>query len=140
MLVSGRWKPTSGVHEAQWAIVAAVPDDEGAEPRMALIPMHAGSIEESWHMAGMQGTATPLSLEVRARVRMEVATAARCARDVVDRALSLAGHRSFDCENPLQLLWRDGEVALRHLMMSYERSLDLYAQGLFGIASPNALR
>lgn len=73
-----------------------------------------------------------LDLHTRARIAMDVATAARHARDAVDRALSLNGSRSFADDNPLQRLWRDLEVATRHTMMSQDRNRDLYAQVLFG--------
>jgi 3-hydroxy-9,10-secoandrosta-1,3,5(10)-triene-9,17-dione monooxygenase len=77
-------------------------------------------------------TAKPLDLYIRARIRVDVATAARYARDAVDRALSLNGSRSFANDNPLQRFWRDLEIATRHVLMSQDRSRDLYAQVLFG--------
>ncbi|HEY3870073.1 MAG TPA: acyl-CoA dehydrogenase family protein [Actinocrinis sp.] len=76
--------------------------------------------------------AEQLDLYTRARIRVDVATAARYARDAVDRALSLNGSRSFANDNPLQRFWRDMEIATRHVLMSQERSHDLYAQVLFG--------
>jgi len=57
--VSGRWQPLSGVQEAQWALVGVpLVDPAGAQlgPAMALIPTNVGVVEETWHVAGMQGT------------------------------------------------------------------------------------
>jgi len=57
--VSGRWEPLSGVQDAQWALVGVpLVDSSGTPlgPAMALIPTNAGTVEQTWQVAGMQGT------------------------------------------------------------------------------------
>lgn len=59
LLVSGRWRPLSGIRQASWAIVGVPLCDETGvvtDRGLALFPMSAGTIEKSWHVAGMQGT------------------------------------------------------------------------------------
>jgi 3-hydroxy-9,10-secoandrosta-1,3,5(10)-triene-9,17-dione monooxygenase len=52
--VTGRWFPASGVHHAQWAVVAAGRDE--AEPVLAVVPVEAGIIERTWATTGMRAT------------------------------------------------------------------------------------
>jgi 3-hydroxy-9,10-secoandrosta-1,3,5(10)-triene-9,17-dione monooxygenase len=54
LVVSGRWQPLSGIHEAEWAMLGT--SVEGGAPVVVLMPLAEGSVEETWQMAGMQGT------------------------------------------------------------------------------------
>ncbi|GGT10200.1 acyl-CoA dehydrogenase family protein [Streptomyces chromofuscus] len=59
--VSGRWSYNSGAPYATWAAVGALlKDDHGAVVDQALVLIPAGdlTIEDTWHMAGMKGTAS----------------------------------------------------------------------------------
>ncbi|MFI1564415.1 acyl-CoA dehydrogenase family protein [Streptomyces sp. NPDC020490] len=58
--VSGRWSYNSGAPYATWAAVGALlNDDHGAvvDQALVLIPADDLTIEDTWHMAGMKGTA-----------------------------------------------------------------------------------
>lgn len=56
--VSGRWLPMSGVHEAQWTIVAVrgTRCEDGDQVYLALVPMNDASVEKSWETVGMRAT------------------------------------------------------------------------------------
>jgi len=59
VVVSGRWQPVSGIRQARWAMVGVLTFDEDGQvvdQGMALIPLADGTIEHTWHVAGMQGT------------------------------------------------------------------------------------
>jgi alkylation response protein AidB-like acyl-CoA dehydrogenase len=62
-LLSGRWGWASGAHHASWAILDIVTGAAGSSPDrgLALVPMSELSIEDTWHMAGMRGTAATRS-------------------------------------------------------------------------------
>ncbi|UQA58295.1 acyl-CoA dehydrogenase family protein [Polyangium aurulentum] len=63
--VSGRWSFGSGIRHASWVLGSAVVTENGAPvmlacgmPRMitVFVPADAVSIEDTWHVAGLQGT------------------------------------------------------------------------------------
>lgn len=57
--VSGSWGFASASHHAQWAVLGLpIVDESGAQidQGLALVPMSDISIEDTWHVAGMQGT------------------------------------------------------------------------------------
>ncbi|MDH6117035.1 acyl-CoA dehydrogenase family protein [Kitasatospora sp. GAS204B] len=58
-VVTGRWSPASGSAHAQWAIVGVL-RVTGAElePGMVLIPMSELTVEDTWFVTGMRGTAS----------------------------------------------------------------------------------
>jgi alkylation response protein AidB-like acyl-CoA dehydrogenase len=66
-------------------------------------------------------------------------TAARCAREAVRLLLGAGGTRSFASTNPVQRVWRDLDIATRHVMVSPEKTRDIYAQVLYGLTPPGAL-
>ncbi len=58
-VVCGRWPTASGAYQAGWATVGiAIADERGgtADRGVALIPMGALAIDETWDMIGMRGT------------------------------------------------------------------------------------
>jgi alkylation response protein AidB-like acyl-CoA dehydrogenase len=58
-VVSGRWGFGSGVHHAQWIELATPITDEAGDVvdmALALIPVHEVVVEDTWFVAGMQGT------------------------------------------------------------------------------------
>lgn len=56
-VLNGRWRWASGCMSADLIGVGIVPDEEGALPRMAVMPAHAVQIDQtSWDMHGMSGT------------------------------------------------------------------------------------
>jgi 3-hydroxy-9,10-secoandrosta-1,3,5(10)-triene-9,17-dione monooxygenase len=54
--ISGRWPWASGCHEAHWAELDLPLPDGGYG--LALVPMSELSVEASWNMVGMRGTAS----------------------------------------------------------------------------------
>ncbi|MGW2598446.1 acyl-CoA dehydrogenase family protein [Streptomyces klenkii] len=59
--VSGRWAPASGCGHADWAVLGVTrPDAEGTSDAVGivLVPMPELTIEDTWFVAGMRGTAS----------------------------------------------------------------------------------
>ncbi|MFJ8358045.1 acyl-CoA dehydrogenase family protein [Streptomyces sp. NPDC093984] len=59
--VSGRWSYNSGAPYATWVAVGALLKDEGGavvDQALVLIPASEVAIEDTWHTAGMRGTAS----------------------------------------------------------------------------------
>lgn len=54
--VSGRWKFASGCMGSSLIGVGIKPDAEGELPRMAVVPVEAVQIDETWDMIGMRAT------------------------------------------------------------------------------------
>ncbi|MFE0019847.1 acyl-CoA dehydrogenase family protein [Amycolatopsis sp. NPDC059021] len=60
-LVSGRWAPASGSAHANWAILGVKrPDAEGTTDAtgLVLVPMSELTVEDTWFVSGMRGTAS----------------------------------------------------------------------------------
>ncbi|GDY51864.1 hypothetical protein SVIO_024870 [Streptomyces violaceusniger] len=59
-VVTGRWSPASGQAHAQWAIVGVLrgTDDAHSERGMVLVPMSELTVEDTWFVTGMRGTAS----------------------------------------------------------------------------------
>ncbi|MBS2533453.1 acyl-CoA dehydrogenase family protein [Catenulispora sp. NF23] len=58
-VVTGRWSPASGSAHARWAIVGVLRGSGAdAEPGMVLIPMAELTVEDTWFVTGMRGTAS----------------------------------------------------------------------------------
>jgi len=60
-LVDGRWSPSSGCREAQWAalgVVMATGRGEPEQPVLALVPLAQLAVEDTWHTIGMRATAS----------------------------------------------------------------------------------
>lgn len=61
LVVRGRWRPLSGVHQARWVYVAAsVLDERGdtVDLALALLPIDQVTVQRTWSVAGMQATAS----------------------------------------------------------------------------------
>ncbi|MET8331615.1 hypothetical protein [Streptomyces sp. NPDC005181] len=61
--MSGRWSYNSGAPYATWAAVGALLEDEQGEvvdQALVLIPTPDLPVEDTWHTAGMRGTASTL--------------------------------------------------------------------------------
>ncbi|MED7950958.1 acyl-CoA dehydrogenase family protein [Streptomyces sp. BE303] len=56
--LNGRWPWISGIHHAPWTLLGFTRDGSDGEPErgMALVPTHALTVEDVWHIAGMRGT------------------------------------------------------------------------------------
>ena len=60
-LVDGRWMPSSGCMEAQWATLGtmvAIGPGEPEQQVLALVPMTDLAVEDTWHTIGMRATAS----------------------------------------------------------------------------------
>ena len=77
-----------------------------------------------------------LTVEERARTRMDNGEAARLCRSAINRCLSVNGAFSFALINPLQQIWRDSEAASRHALVSPEVGAEVYGKVLFGVEDP----
>jgi len=53
--ITGRWGYASGCLHSQWAVLGVPPVDSRMQS-LALVPMDELRIEDTWHVAGMQGT------------------------------------------------------------------------------------
>lgn len=59
ILVSGRWKFSSGVRHCDWIILALdAPRDDGGRPEsiLALAPLSACTVEDTWYASGLTAT------------------------------------------------------------------------------------
>lgn len=58
LIVSGRWRFSSGVDHVQWAVIGAPLPASGGPPALAwcLIPRRDFAIDDTWHVAGLCGT------------------------------------------------------------------------------------
>ncbi|MGW4913480.1 acyl-CoA dehydrogenase family protein [Streptomyces sp. NPDC004270] len=65
--------------------------------------------------------ARQLTVEERARVRMDTAVAAIRSREAVDRLVSVSGASTFALANPLQRIWRDLGTASHHGVVNPEQ-------------------
>ena len=77
-----------------------------------------------------------LTIEERARARMDNGQAALLCRTAINRCLSINGAFSFAVVNPLQLIWRNSETASRHALVFPEMGSEVYGKVLFGIEDP----
>jgi 3-hydroxy-9,10-secoandrosta-1,3,5(10)-triene-9,17-dione monooxygenase len=58
-IVSGRWASSSGCYQASWSAIGVPILDENDAPvdrGLAIVPLDALSIEDTWDMVGMRGT------------------------------------------------------------------------------------
>lgn len=56
LVVSGRWRPTSGVEHSAWAVVAVATEGLASPDTLALIPTRSGSTENTWDVTGLRAT------------------------------------------------------------------------------------
>lgn len=57
--ISGRWSYLSGVEQAGWALLMIpIADGPAREIAFALLPVTAGTVEHTWNVVGMRGTAS----------------------------------------------------------------------------------
>jgi alkylation response protein AidB-like acyl-CoA dehydrogenase len=77
-----------------------------------------------------------MTIEERARARMDNGQAALLCRRAINRCLSINGAFSFALVNPLQRIWRNSETASRHALVFPEMGAEVYGKFLFGIEDP----
>jgi 3-hydroxy-9,10-secoandrosta-1,3,5(10)-triene-9,17-dione monooxygenase len=79
------------------------------------------------------GTRAQLDPLVRARVHMDVGTAAKSIREAVGLLLTAVGTGGFALSSPMQRIWRDLEIALRHATISPDLNRESYGRALLGL-------
>jgi len=72
----------------------------------------------------------------RARMRADVALAAKYCREAVETLVSAHGTSSLADSNRMQRLWRDVHVASRHAITEWQVNLEIYGKALLGV-EPN---
>jgi len=75
-------------------------------------------------------------LTARARMRADVALAAKYCREAVETLVSAHGTSSLADSNRMQRLWRDVHVASRHAITEWQVNLEVYGKALLGV-EPN---
>jgi len=58
-MISGEWRPASGVRQARWAMVSVSTDEHSRETKdatLAVVPTASGLIGDTWNVAGMRAT------------------------------------------------------------------------------------
>ncbi|MFR0353170.1 acyl-CoA dehydrogenase family protein [Streptomyces sediminimaris] len=91
--ISGRWDMASGVHHADWLLLASrTAGPDGPEHRIFALPRHEGTVLDTWRSLGMRGTGSNavevagsfvpahLSFTLAELNRPQAADAARCHR------------------------------------------------------------
>jgi 3-hydroxy-9,10-secoandrosta-1,3,5(10)-triene-9,17-dione monooxygenase len=93
--------------------------------------LHAYRAADDLDHAAAEGR--QLTVEQRARVRMDTAVAAIRTREAVDRLVSVSGASAFALTNPLQRIWRDLGTASRHGVVNPDLGREIYGRSLLGI-------
>lgn len=79
---------------------------------------------------------TPMSMEMRARIRMDCSQGVRFALDGAEKLFLMAGGSSLALRSPLQRAWRDLHAINMHGLLLPEASAELYGRVLLGL-EPN---
>jgi alkylation response protein AidB-like acyl-CoA dehydrogenase len=82
------------------------------------------------------GDARLMSLEERARVRLDTALVAKTCREAVELLVQAHGTSSLADWNRMQRLWRDVHVASHHAITEWQVNLEIYGKAMLGI-EPN---
>ncbi|HEX4362333.1 MAG TPA: acyl-CoA dehydrogenase family protein [Pseudonocardia sp.] len=81
-------------------------------------------------------TGLPLDRLRRARVRADTGLAVQSVVDAIGLLVSAHGAASFASDHPLQRIWRDANVAMRHAMALPAVNYEIYGKALLGV-EPN---
>jgi alkylation response protein AidB-like acyl-CoA dehydrogenase len=96
--------------------------------------LHALRCADDLDAAAANGTHPDLT--ARARMRADVALAAKYCREAVETLVSAHGTSSLADSNRMQRLWRDVHVASRHAITEWQVNLEIYGKALLGV-EPN---
>ena len=69
---------------------------------------------------------------MRARIRADAARAATSVKDAIDILLTAHGAGSFAESSPMQRIWRDSNIAVRHGTLVPPASREIYGKALMG--------
>jgi 3-hydroxy-9,10-secoandrosta-1,3,5(10)-triene-9,17-dione monooxygenase len=78
------------------------------------------------------GRGAEMDYLARARSRGIVGFSARMLREAIDALMSIGGASGFADSNPLQRMWRDANIATRHVLLATDPSLEIYGRALVG--------
>jgi 3-hydroxy-9,10-secoandrosta-1,3,5(10)-triene-9,17-dione monooxygenase len=93
-----------------------------------LLAMRSADEIEAAAVAGNQ-----MDYLARARVRGVVGYAAKLVREAVDTLASIGGAHAFADASPLQRMWRDANIAARHVLLATDPALEIYGRALLGV-------
>ncbi|MCE0763312.1 acyl-CoA dehydrogenase family protein [Pseudonocardia kujensis] len=74
------------------------------------------------------------SYRLRARLRSDAARAATCVKDALDLLITAHGAGSFAESSPIQRMWRDSNIALRHGTLVPPATREIYGKSLLGFS------
>ncbi|WP_245633896.1 acyl-CoA dehydrogenase family protein [Amycolatopsis jejuensis] len=74
------------------------------------------------------------SYPLRARIRSDAARAATCVKDALDLLITAHGAGSFAESSPIQRMWRDSNIALRHGTLVPPATREIYGKALLGFS------
>jgi alkylation response protein AidB-like acyl-CoA dehydrogenase len=74
------------------------------------------------------------SYRLRARLRSDAARAATCVKDALDLLITAHGAGSFAEGSPIQRMWRDSNIALRHGTLVPPATREIYGKSLLGFS------
>jgi alkylation response protein AidB-like acyl-CoA dehydrogenase len=70
--------------------------------------------------------------QMRARLRSDAARAATCVKDALDLLITAHGAGSFAESSPMQRMWRDANISLRHGTLVPPATREIYGKALLG--------
>lgn len=70
----------------------------------------------------------------RARIKADASYAASCVKDAIDLLLTAHGAGSFAENSPMQRIWRDSNIAVRHGTLLPTASREIYGKALLGFS------
>jgi hypothetical protein len=77
----------------------------------------------------------PLDGATRAGIRMDAAAVVTSARPTLSLLLDVSGSSSFASDQPLQRIWRDLEVMIRHQLLFPGLGEEIYGWDLLGVSN-----
>ncbi|MBS2538425.1 hypothetical protein KGQ20_37315, partial [Catenulispora sp. NF23] len=134
-LANGK-RSTSPLHERAADLPAHQLNVADAAVAIDTARLHAVRAADQIDAAAVTGR--DLSLETRARLRLDMSHATRTARLATGLLLNVAGAGAFGDDTSLQRAWRDIETASRHAALSTEISREIYGRVLIGLDLPTA--
>jgi 3-hydroxy-9,10-secoandrosta-1,3,5(10)-triene-9,17-dione monooxygenase len=107
-----------------------------AEAAMKLDTARLHALRCADDLDGAAAGGTHPDLTARARMRADVALAAKYCRETVETLVSAHGTSSLADSSRLQRIWRDVHVASRHAITEWQVNLEIYGKALLGV-EPN---
>jgi 3-hydroxy-9,10-secoandrosta-1,3,5(10)-triene-9,17-dione monooxygenase len=107
-----------------------------AEAAMKIETAHLHALRAADNLDSEANAGRHPDLTDRARIRADVALAAKYCRDAVDQLVSAHGTSSLADVNVMQRLWRDMHVASHHAITEWQVNLEIYGKALLGV-EPN---